>query len=285
MTIQDGPEPKDYTIRELEGEERNTWYARGEAVYPDYTAYKKPRPVTVVSSRSSSPHHRPDPASGSLSGVLLTIDVGNTQTVLGLYDPDTETGDGAAVGLVDHWRISTVHERTSDEHSVLVRSMLDTIDVDFDDDLTGLSICSGVPRILANLRQMAMRYLPFEPIVIEPGVKTGMPILYDNPKEVGADRIANAIAAYDLYGGPTVVVDFGTGNNFDVISENGEFLGGDRARHRDQPRCPLWPCRPAACDRARRTPKCRRQVDGRIDPERYGLRLRGDDRRHGPSLR
>lgn len=158
--------------------------------------------------------------------MLLTIDVGNTQTVLGLYDPDTETGDGAAVGLVDHWRISTVHERTSDEYSVMVRSMLDTIDVDFDTEITGTAICSGVPRILANLRQMVNRYLPNEPIVIEPGVKTGMPILYDNPKEVGADRIANAIAAYDLYGGPTVVVDFGTGNNFDVISENGEFLGG-----------------------------------------------------------
>ena len=158
--------------------------------------------------------------------MLLTIDVGNTQTVLGLYDPDTETGDGAAVGLVDHWRISTVHERTSDEYSVMVRSMLDTTDVDFDTEITGTAICSGVPRILANLRQMVNRYLPNEPIVSEPGVKTGMPILYDNPKEVGADRIANAIAAYDLYGGPTVVVDFGTGNNFDVISENGEFLGG-----------------------------------------------------------
>ena len=115
--------------------------------------------------------------------MLLTIDVGNTQTVLGLYDPDTETGDGAAVGLVDHWRISTVHERTSDEYSVMVRSMLDTTDVDFDTEITGTAICSGVPRILANLRQMVNRYLPNEPIVIEPGVKTGMPILYDNPKE------------------------------------------------------------------------------------------------------
>ena len=158
--------------------------------------------------------------------MLLTIDVGNTQTVLGLYDPHAEGGEGAAVGLVDQWRLSTVHERTSDEYSVLLRSLLDTVEIDFDTELTGLSICSGVPRILANLRQMAMRYLPFEPIVIEPGVKTGMPILYDNPKEVGADRIANAVAAYDLYGGPTVVVDFGTGNNFDVISENGEFIGG-----------------------------------------------------------
>ncbi len=158
--------------------------------------------------------------------MLLTIDVGNTQTVLGLYDLDSETGEGAGIGLVDHWRLSTDAERTSDEYSVLVRSLLDTVGVDFDLDLAGAAVCSGVPRILANLRHMVQRYLPFEPIVIEPGVKTGMPILYDNPKEVGADRIANGIAAYDLYGGPTVVVDFGTGNNFDVISEKGEFLGG-----------------------------------------------------------
>ncbi|MGB1506252.1 MAG: type III pantothenate kinase [Acidimicrobiales bacterium] len=158
--------------------------------------------------------------------MLLTIDVGNTQTVLGLYDPSADNGEGAGVGLVDHWRLSTVHERTGDEYSVLVRSLLDTAGVDFDVDLTGAAICSGVPRVLASLRQMVIRYLTFEPIVIEPGIKTGMPILYDNPKEVGADRIANAVGAYDLYGGPTVVVDFGTGNNFDVISENGEFLGG-----------------------------------------------------------
>ena len=158
--------------------------------------------------------------------MLLTIDVGNTQTVLGLYDPAAQHRDGAAGGLVDHWRLSTDAERTSDEHAVTIRGLLDIVDVDFDDDLTGAAICSGVPRILSNLREMVERYLPFEPVVIEPGVKTGMPILYDNPKEVGADRIANAIAAYDLFGGPTVVVDFGTGNNFDVISEKGEFVGG-----------------------------------------------------------
>ena len=158
--------------------------------------------------------------------MLLTIDVGNTQNVLGLYDPESDAGEGASVGLVDHWRLSTDAERTSDEYSVVVRSLLDTAGIDFDEDLTGVSICSGVPRILASLRDMVRRYLPIAPIIIEPGVKTGMPILYDNPKEVGADRIANAIAAYDLYGGPTVVVDFGTGNNFDVISADGEFLGG-----------------------------------------------------------
>ena len=158
--------------------------------------------------------------------MLLTIDVGNTQNVLGLYDPDREAGEGAGVGLVDHWRLSTDAARTSDEYAIAIRSLLDTADIDFDDDLNGIAICSGVPRILANLRDMVARYLKFDPVIIEPGVKTGMPILYDNPKEVGADRIANAIAAYDLYGGPTVVVDFGTGNNFDVISAEGEFLGG-----------------------------------------------------------
>lgn len=158
--------------------------------------------------------------------MLLAIDVGNTQTVLGLYDLNSAIGEGAAVGLVDHWRLSTDVDRTSDEYAVLIRSLLDTVGVDFEDDLTGCSICSGVPRLLATIRDMVRRHLPLEPLVIEPGVRTGMPILYENPKEVGPDRIANAIGAYDLFGGPTVVVDFGTGNNFDVISAEGEFLGG-----------------------------------------------------------
>ena len=158
--------------------------------------------------------------------MLVTIDVGNTQTVLGLYDPASLTGDGASQGLVDHWRLSTDHARTSDEYAVLLRSLLGSSDVDLDDDVTGLAICSGVPRVLSNLRLMAARWLDVEPVVIGPGTKSGMAILYDNPKEVGADRIANAVAAFDLYGGPTVVVDFGTGNNFDVISADGEFVGG-----------------------------------------------------------
>jgi type III pantothenate kinase len=157
--------------------------------------------------------------------MLLTIDVGNTQTVLGLYE-DGASRSSAEAGLVDHWRIGTDHERTSDEHAVLVRSLLRQSGHGFESAVTGVAICAGVPRVLASLRQMIDRYVDFEVVVIEPGVKTGMPILYDNPREVGADRIANAVGAYDLYGGPTVVVDFGTGNNFDVISENGEFLGG-----------------------------------------------------------
>ena len=157
--------------------------------------------------------------------MLLTIDVGNTQSVLGLYDPDLDEDTGAAAGLIDHWRLSTDAKRTADEYAVLIRSLLSSVGVELE-DLIGAAICSGVPRVLAGLREMVGRYLPFAPVVIEPGTKTGIPILYDNPKEVGADRIANAVAAYDLYGGPTVVVDFGTGNNFDVISEFGEFLGG-----------------------------------------------------------
>jgi type III pantothenate kinase len=160
--------------------------------------------------------------------MLLTIDAGNTQTVFGLYERDSRAAgpDGAGAGLVDHWRLSTDAQRTHDEYAVLLRNFLDTIGYDMDTEITGVAICSGVPRVLANLRQMVARYFDFEPVVIEPGVKTGMPILYDNPKEVGADRIANAVAAFDLYGGPTVVVDFGTGTNFDVISQKGEFLGG-----------------------------------------------------------
>jgi type III pantothenate kinase len=157
--------------------------------------------------------------------MLLTVDVGNTQTVLGLYE-DGASMSTAEAGLVDHWRIRTDHDRTSDEHAVLVRNLLRQSSHDLEGAVTGAAICAGVPRVLASLRQMIDRYVDFEAVVIEPSVKTGMPILYDNPREVGADRIANAVGAYDLYGGPTVVVDFGTGNNFDVISENGEFLGG-----------------------------------------------------------
>ena len=159
--------------------------------------------------------------------MLLVIDVGNTQTLIGVYDPDPDpgSGGGASSGLVDHWRLSTEAARTADELGVLVRSLLGTVGVGFG-DLIGMAVCSGVPRVLAGLREMARRCLDVTPVVIGPGVSTGVPVFYDHPGEVGADRIANAAAAYDLYGGPTVVVDFGTGNNFDVISAAGAFMGG-----------------------------------------------------------
>lgn len=159
-----------------------------------------------------------------MTDYLLAIDVGNTQTVIGLYDHGVP-GVSADDGLVSHWRVSTDHDRTSDEFATMMAGFLQFARVDFD-EISGVAVCSGVPRVQAMLRSLSERYLDFDPIVLGPGVKSGMPIKYDNPREVGADRIANAIATYELYGGPAIIVDFGTGNNFDIVSESGEFLGG-----------------------------------------------------------
>ncbi len=149
--------------------------------------------------------------------MLLAIDVGNTQTVIGLFSEKE---------LADHWRIATVAERTSDELALMIQQFLGFHGFSFDAQVTGVAIASGVPRVTAALREMTERYFGFAPLVLEPGVRTGMPILYDNPKEVGPDRIANAVAAYELYGGPTIVVDFGTANTIEAVSEQGEYLGG-----------------------------------------------------------
>lgn len=160
--------------------------------------------------------------------MLLAIDAGNTQTVVGLYElddadipPDRRPEDG----LLDHWRIATVPDRTSDELAVMLQGFIGFRDYSLD-DVEGISISSGVPRVTASLRDLSQRYLGFAPVVIEPGVRTGIAILYENPKEVGADRIANAVAAYDLYGGPTIIVDFGTATTCDAVSASGEYLGG-----------------------------------------------------------
>ncbi len=153
--------------------------------------------------------------------MLLAIDVGNTQTVIGMY----RRGSGSD-GLVDHWRIATNAVRTSDELALLVSDLLATAGHDWKIDVAGVAISSGVPSVTYELRRMCEKYLGIEAVVLEAGVKTGMPVLYDNPKEVGADRIANAVGVLDLYGGPAIVVDFGTATTFDVISRNGEYLGG-----------------------------------------------------------
>jgi type III pantothenate kinase len=149
--------------------------------------------------------------------VLLAIDAGNTQTVIGLFD-DTE--------LADHWRIATVADRTEDELALMIQQFLGFHGFSFDAQVTGVAIASGVPRVTAALRLMTRRYFGFDALVVEPGVRSGMPILYDNPKEVGGDRIADAVAAFDLFGGPVVVVDFGTATTFEAISAKGEYLGG-----------------------------------------------------------
>jgi type III pantothenate kinase len=171
--------------------------------------------------------------------MLLVIDVGNTQTVIGIYGEEEERVDGgdgiddaaspksgAERDLLDHWRISTNAERTSDELALAVQEFLAFHGFSFEEDVDGVALCSSVPSVTAAVREMSERYFGFRALVVEPGVKTGMPILYENPKEVGADRIADAVAAYDLYGGPTVVVDFGTTTTLEAISARGEYLGG-----------------------------------------------------------
>jgi type III pantothenate kinase len=176
--------------------------------------------------------------------VLLAIDVGNTESVIGLYAmtpdegrslPAHEAGIGFGIateveparGLTHHWRLSTVPDRTPDEHAVLLTQLLDLEGLDIAETVSGLAVSSSVPAVTGGLRQMASRWLAGIPcVVLGPGVKSGMPILYDNPKEVGADRVANAVGAFDLYGGPCIVVDLGTATTFDAISEAGEYLGG-----------------------------------------------------------
>ena len=144
--------------------------------------------------------------------MLLTIDVGNTNTVLGIFDGDA---------LVRSWRVKTDPRSTADELWLQYRSLVE------DYDVTGLSICSTVPATLRELRSMITDYFAdIRTTIVEPGIKTGVPLLVDNPKEIGADRIVNTLAAHTLFGGPAIVVDFGTSTNLDVVSPKGEFLGG-----------------------------------------------------------
>lgn len=147
--------------------------------------------------------------------MLLALDVGNTHTVAGVFK-DAE--------LVDHWRIGTDARRTADELALVVQGFLAMSGLV--GGITGVVICSVVPGATPEVREMAKRYFRCHTVVVEPGVRTGVPILTDNPKEVGADRIVNAVAAVHLYGGPCIVVDFGTATTFDAVSAKGEYLGG-----------------------------------------------------------
>ncbi len=153
--------------------------------------------------------------------MLLVLNVNNTNTVIALYSMTA----GRTGPLRRTWRISTKQTQTADEYGILVRSLLETENVPIA-EIAGVVIASVVPPIDWILRQFCERYLQHKPVFIEPGVKTGLPILTDNPGEVGADRVANCVGAYQQYGGPCIVVDFGTATNFDVVSARGEFLGG-----------------------------------------------------------
>lgn len=148
--------------------------------------------------------------------MLLALDIGNSSTVVGVF----EDGD-----LAHRWRLSTLPDLTPDELALRISGLLQFADLVFE-DLDGVALSCVVPPLTATFRTAAKRYLPPTPVIVEPGVRTGVPLRVDNPRDVGADRIVNAVAAHDLYGGPTVVVDFGTAIQFDVVSAEGEFLGG-----------------------------------------------------------
>lgn len=148
--------------------------------------------------------------------MLLTIDVGNTNTVLGVF---------RGKDLIAHWRLTTARSQTVDEYGVLTRNLFTLADLDRS-ATRGIIISSVVPPVNSTLAEMSERYFGLHALFVEPGVKTGIPIHYDNPLEVGADRIVNAVAAFDRYGGPCIVVDFGTAITFDAISARGEYLGG-----------------------------------------------------------
>jgi type III pantothenate kinase len=152
--------------------------------------------------------------------MLLVLDVGNTNTVLGVF----AVGDGKGE-LVAHWRVATIQTQTVDEYGVLFRNLFAMADIKVA-AIKGIIISSVVPPMDSVLREVCQGYFHAKPLFVEPGVKTGMPVLYDNPAEVGADRIVNGVAAYEKYGGPCVVVDFGTATTFDAISAEGEYLGG-----------------------------------------------------------
>lgn len=148
--------------------------------------------------------------------MILVFDVGNTNIVLGVYDQKE---------LIYHWRISTDKSRTVDEYAVIIKNLFDLNGLDMS-RIKAVVMSSVVPPVMPTLESLARKYFDVEPLVIGPGVKTGMPIVYDNPREVGADRIVNAVAAYHKYGGPLVIVDFGTATTFCAISKRGEYLGG-----------------------------------------------------------
>jgi type III pantothenate kinase len=150
--------------------------------------------------------------------MLLTLDVGNTNTVLGLYRLTTDE-------LVTHWRISTLRTQTADEYGVLFLNLFAMRKIEAT-EISAIIISSVVPPLETTLRQVCERYFNLKPMFVEPGIKTGMPILVDNPAELGADRLVNGVAAFARYGGPCIVVDFGTATTFDVVSAKGEYIGG-----------------------------------------------------------
>src|SRR5262249_22753434 len=148
--------------------------------------------------------------------MLLTIDVGNTNTVLGVFDGSK---------LLDHWRLATDARRTADEYGLWIRQVLQWAGISAE-GIKAAAVARVAPPMQFSLEQMSARYFKVAPLFVGPGVKTGMPILYDNPREVGADRVVNAVAAYEKHHSGLIVVDFGTATTFDAVNPKGEYLGG-----------------------------------------------------------
>jgi type III pantothenate kinase len=164
--------------------------------------------------------------------MLLVLDVGNTNTVLGVFGratkasaPDSGNSAGRYELLVANWRVATIATQTVDEYGVLFRNLFAMGNLEAK-NIHGIIISSVVPPLDSTLRQVCERYFNTKPLFVEPGVKTGMPVHYDNPAEVGADRVVNSVAAFEKHGGPCIVVDFGTATTFDCVSIKGEYLGG-----------------------------------------------------------
>jgi len=167
--------------------------------------------------------------------VLLVIDVGNTNVALGMFDypgaaldgagAPARSGGGSSAKLTDHWRIGTHREHTSDEVGLTVTALLDQSGRQAS-DVTDVIISSVVPPLLPIWERVSTKLFDRTPLVVGPGIRTGMPVRYENPHEVGADRIVNSLAAFEMFGGPVIAVDFGTATTFDCVSEDGEYLGG-----------------------------------------------------------
>jgi type III pantothenate kinase len=157
--------------------------------------------------------------------MLLVLDVGNTNTVLGVFTRSASDSGARYEKLAANWRVTTRAAQTIDEYGVLFRNLFSMEGLE-PKDIGGIVISSVVPPLDSTLRRVCERYFERKPLFIEPGVKTGMPVLYDNPAEVGADRIVNSVAAFEKHGGPCIVVDFGTATTFDCVTAKGEYQGG-----------------------------------------------------------
>jgi type III pantothenate kinase len=149
--------------------------------------------------------------------MLITLDVGNSHTVIGVYEGER---------LLHHWRVATVAGRTTDEHGALLSTLFASAGLNPPLKPEGVVIACVVPPLNQTMEQLSQRYFLCEPLVVGPGIKTGMPILYESPKEVGADRIVNAVAAFERYSSACIVVDFGTATTFDYVTARGEYAGG-----------------------------------------------------------